>query len=317
MQIQADDHESEPPGEARAVEVERLVATHLPGHPAGPVERLGEGTDHDAYLVAGRLVVRIGKEPDPAARAARTGRDALLLRTVGRVSPLPVPVPAFTVPDAGCIAYVPLAGVPLLRVPAAERTALAPGVAHALGGFLAALHALPAAAAGGLVETDLRTAAEWREEAVETCAHVAGAVPAAYRRRVAAFLDAPLPTEAFADVPLRFTHNDLGIEHVLVDPAAGRVTGIIDWSDAAVADPAADFARLERDLGPAAVDAALRAYREGGGGGLDAAATERLRMRAGFYARCMILEDLAYGLETGDAAYTEKSLAALGWLFPG
>jgi len=30
------------------------------------------------------------------------------------------------------------------------------------------------------------------------------------------------------------------------------VTGIIDWSDAAIVDPAHDFGLLHRDLGPAA-----------------------------------------------------------------
>jgi aminoglycoside phosphotransferase (APT) family kinase protein len=36
-------------------------------------------------------------------------------------------------------------------------------------------------------------------------------------------------------------------------------TGIIDWSDAALADPAYDFGLLCRDLGAAALDLALNA----------------------------------------------------------
>ena len=35
-----------------------------------------------------------------------------------------------------------------------------------------------------------------------------------------------------------------------------------------------------------------------------------------FHARCALLEDLAYGIDTDNAAYTDKSVAALGWLFP-
>jgi aminoglycoside phosphotransferase (APT) family kinase protein len=41
-----------------------------------------------------------------------------------------------------------------------------------------------------------------------------------------------------------FSHNDLGIEHVLIDPGTWTVTGIIDWSDAAIVDPAIDFGLL-------------------------------------------------------------------------
>ena len=55
------------------------------------------------------------------------------------------------------------------------------------------------------------------------------------------------PTRRPDDLPL--AHNDLGAEHVLVDPATLAVTGIIDWSDAARADPAAEVGRLLRDLG--------------------------------------------------------------------
>ena len=39
-------------------------------------------------------------------------------------------------------------------------------------------------------------------------------------------------------------------------------------------------------------------------------------MRAVFYARCGLLEDLAYAGRTGLEAYRDKSLAALDWLFP-
>jgi hypothetical protein len=39
------------------------------------------------------------------------------------------------------------------------------------------------------------------------------------------------------------------LEHVLVDVEANAVTGIIDWTDAAIADPARDLALIYRDFG--------------------------------------------------------------------
>lgn len=88
------------------------------------------------------------------------------------------------------------------------------------------------------------------------------------------------------------------------------MTGVIDWTDAAIVDPAYDFGLIHRDLGPAAVHRALRAYPA------DARETEAIAERAIFYARCALLEDLAYGLETGRRTYLDKSLAALRWLYP-
>src|SRR5262249_31331165 len=102
--------------------------------------------------------------------------------------------------------------------------------------------------------------------------------------------------------------NDLGIEHVLISPATQTITGVIDWSDAAFADPARDFALLYRDLGPAALTAALTSYQ--------AHDTAALHDRVTFYARCSLLEDLAYGIQTGLKAYLDKSITALEWLFP-
>lgn len=52
------------------------------------------------------------------------------------------------------------------------------------------------------------------------------------------------------DVPLFFegapklVHNDLWAEHILVDPRSGSVSGIIDWGDAVISDPAVDFASV-------------------------------------------------------------------------
>ena len=42
----------------------------------------------------------------------------------------------------------------------------------------------------------------------------------------------------------RVVHNDICADHVLVDPATGRLTGLIDWADMMVGDPALDFVGL-------------------------------------------------------------------------
>ena len=120
------------------------------------------------------------------------------------------------------------------------------------------------------------------------------------------FHDAAPPSSHWTAV---FSHNDLGIEHVLVDPDSGIATGIIDWSDAALVDPAYDFGVLLRDLGTAALDLALGAY----GGDADLAA---MRTRASFYACCSLLEDLEYGLAHDTARHVGKHLSALESVFP-
>ena len=97
-----------------------------------------------------------------------------------------------------------------------------------------------------------------------------------------------------------FCHNDLGAEHMLVDVKTNTVTGVIDWTDAAVSDPARDLALVYRDLGPAVFELTLAYY----GKPFDDADRER----ALFYARCKLIADSQVARRTG---LTGEQLLAL------
>lgn len=291
----------------RAVDVRDVVAAQLPDYRIDSVALLGEGEDNVAYEINGELIVRFNKEPDRESRAARVIEEAGLLAAVADISPLPVPEPCFRVVEQGCLAYFKLPGRPLIDLPAVRRSAHVRSIAAVLGRFLAALHAVPVDRMADLVDTDDQPEAVWLDEAAQTYERIADMVPQAHRSAVEEFLGAK-PMMDRCD--LVFSHNDLGIEHVLVEAVPGTITGVIDWSDAAIVDPAYDFGLIYRDLGPVALDMALDNYRT------SAHALRAIRARAAFYARCSVLEDMAYGLEHGLRRYLDKSLAALTWLYP-
>jgi aminoglycoside phosphotransferase (APT) family kinase protein len=256
------------------------LARHLPGYRVDTVEPLGAGLEHDAFEVNGELVVRIARGD------ADVEREARLLAMVAEIAPVLVPEPLFAA--GGVMAYRKLPGRPLSDGLPRD---VAPVVAT-LRELLAALHAAPVAPLAGLVERDDVPPEDWLRETAGTYERVAWVVPARQRPAVEAFLARPAPPPARA---LVFSHNDLGAEHVLVDPERGAVTGVIDWSDAALTDPAYDQGLLLRDLG--------------------APPPDELRERAIFFARCALLEDLAYGLDTGRDDYAARSLAALPRVF--
>ncbi|MBB5866897.1 aminoglycoside phosphotransferase (APT) family kinase protein [Allocatelliglobosispora scoriae] len=263
-------------------DVRLLLAEWLPVRSVAP---LGSGLDHRAYAINGDLVARVADGPD-AAEAVQ--RDAAILAALPGHATLPTPQPVLVRPEHGLLVYRLLPGVALLERP--DRS----GYADTLGAFLARLHAAPADLLGELAGVDDTPPREWLDETRE----LAGRLPDEVRRLVAEFLDTDPPAPAD---DLVFTHNDLGAEHILT--VGGEITGVIDWTDCAVADPAADLGRLVRDLGLPALDE-LRP-------GLD----HRTRERVLFYARCTTVEDLAFGLETGRDPYTLNARRALGRLF--
>jgi aminoglycoside phosphotransferase (APT) family kinase protein len=281
-------------------EIHTLVSRRLPGCEIRSIVRLGEGSENVAYEVNGELIIRVSKNTDAVRRSESTRREANLLDVVAGFSTLPVPEPLFVDTDTGVLAYRKLPGLPLMSHPVADPTRLAP----ALGEFLNHLHRTPLREVRALVARETDVLSAWRDDAERNYRESAEHLPAAARCLVEDFLGQELPADSSI---VAFCHNDLGAEHVLVDVEASISTGIIDWADAAITDPVLDFARLYRDLGPDFCDLMLAHY--------DGTWTDADRERAVFYARCLLLEDFVYGIETGERAYADEALSHLGRTF--
>ena len=256
---------------ARAV---RAISRHAAELEGADLRELGNGLDHGAFL-AGNLVVRVSCTTEPST-------EAELLTLVARHVTVDIPAPRFADPENGVLAYPLLRGRPLLGRMAP------PGAATRLGHFLRDLHAIDPVEVDHLVPTEIADPDLWLDE-------LDGPAPLLDVLRA----DPPPPTRH-----LVLAHADLGAEHILADGCV--LTGVIDWSDAALTDPALDFARLYRDFGPAFLHDTLNAY---------AAIPPDLR-RIRFFARCAVLEDLTYGCESGRDEYRRAAERSLSWLFP-
>ncbi|HEX8692238.1 MAG TPA: aminoglycoside phosphotransferase family protein [Longimicrobium sp.] len=237
---------------------ERLRA-HVPGIGDARLERVGEGDFCVAYAAGERWIVRVAKHGE-AARAL--GREACVLPVIAHRLPLPVPRPRHFA-DPGGLAFsvherVP--GVELTRraweaLPAAERERAAAEVA----GFLAALHSADPAAgeACGLERLDAAWLCDVRDRAR---ARLHALLPAGAAARVEAAFAAHLADPRESERPLVLLHRDVAPGHVLYDPASGRVTGVIDFGDIALGDPARDFIFFYEDFGTALLSLVLDRY---------------------------------------------------------
>jgi aminoglycoside phosphotransferase (APT) family kinase protein len=275
-------------------DIRALLSRHLPDYQVRTLRRFGHGLDNLVYEVNGELMARRSKAADPETTLQEVAR----LAAVKELSPLPVPDVVFADEESGVIAYRKLPGTPLnqTHVPDPER------LAEPLAAFLSALHNAPPGKMREVAPLDVYPAPTLLQDAELDYRDVAGHVPPEERELVERFLRETPPDEPRS---LCFCHNDLGAEHILVD--ANTITGVIDWTDAAITDPAHDFALIYRDLGPEILDRTLSHYE----GHLDDDDHARVR----FYARCALIEDLAYGLSTGPRHYADSALAHLARTF--
>lgn len=207
------------------------------------VELLGDGWDSTVYTVDGAYAFRF---PRRATVIAGFRRELAVLPLIALALPLAVPAATHVGAPSRAFAW-PFAGAPLIAGTEAVEAGLGPGarlaVATSLGRFLATLHD-PALAArvehlalpvDPLSRSDMALRVPLARERL-----------AVLRRR--GLLDpspalAELFEEALAVPPPAapvLAHGDLHPRHLLVGPD-GIPTGVIDWIDVCLADPAIDL----------------------------------------------------------------------------
>lgn len=221
----------------------------------------GGPEDVDAALVIDdehrRWTVLAPRTTTASTRLAQEARLLEVLRTRGAALP-------FAVPEVAGIAALPEGGTALVwtAVPggALDTAAVRPGspTAASLGRALAALHELPP----GTFEdagTPVYAVEEYRQRRIAEIDRAAssGQVPPALLQRWERAFD---EAGAWRFVPCP-VHGDLAPECVLVE--AGRVTGLLEWSEARVADPADDLAWLAAATTPEAFGTVMTAYQAG------------------------------------------------------
>lgn len=206
-------------------------------------------------------VLRMPRREDVLPRADSEGRALELIRRQ-----LPVAVPEWRINSPELIAYPRLAGTPAVvegeayvwHVPAPPPHA--PFI-ESLAGALAALHTTSheAAAEAGL---RILSPTAVREAAAEKIARAGKIldVPAIIWKRWQAWLINDELWPPFSAL----IHGDLHPGHLLVDQD-GRVTGIIDWTEAEVSDPAIDFVFAYWILGEKVLRQLLKRYQAAGG----------------------------------------------------
>lgn len=269
------------------------ILQHLGFDDALPI---GGGVDN-AVFTWHDVIVRIRLD---AVDTLAVDHEAELLGIVAGVSPVPVPEVVLVEPSFGAIAVRRLVGTSMLDRPAGDSRRVAEQVAA----MIDALAGVDPAALPAWVPVDDDPPGAYLTEVValveRIADHLADRLTPAQHTLLDRFLTSSPPPAAPA-TELRLAHDDLGAEHILVADDGVTVAGVIDWTDAAIADPAHDLGRLCRDLGRDVVERSIAR---------PSAVSADVMQRAVFHARCALIEDLAFGIESDRARYSDAALAS-------
>lgn len=206
----------------------------------------GQGWDCETVVVEETWVDRRPRRPEVGAQLRR--EVALLPRLADRL-PLTVPRPVLLDEEPLRVRHVLVPGEPCAP------STLTADDGRLVGRFLRALHGTPRSV---WAPAGLRSAQEQRTrlhtQLADLGARVLPLLPAERRGAGRALL-----AELAAPYDAVLVHGDLGPEHLLVTD--GRVSGVVDWGDLMLGDPALDLAWTLHGTPPVFADALATAYR--------------------------------------------------------
>lgn len=222
--------------------VSGVVAAQFPELAGAPVRLFGVGWDNELYSVGVDWIFRF---PKSAERVPWLTREFQIMAVVGPVlgSTVPqfervgAPSDLFPYPFVG---YRRLPGVGADQSPVTDLA----GLAADIGGLLSRLHRVAA-------DDIPATPAGWEPEPWSELRADLTAAADVIRPLLAPDLLASAEPYLAGQVaepqqagPCRFIHNDICPDHLLVNPATGRLTGLIDFTDAMTGEAVLDFVGL-------------------------------------------------------------------------
>jgi aminoglycoside 2''-phosphotransferase len=274
----------------------RSIQEAVPGFNIRSFRPIRDGWDFFVLEVNGEWMFRFPRRPEGIVQLKR---EACFLE---KASPqLPVPVPRYEMicqeglqPFGG---YRKVTGLPLSAV-----REFPPDIAADLGRFLLVLHSLPpekvfpsdSVKPADWVALWHQRVRLWEERVFKEMDPSLESVVHGWSDRLLEMLDS-------SSIRLTPIHGDLSADHVLIRD--GCLSGVIDWGDVCLGDPAHDYAALWYELG----ETFARETARHDTGGQDAT----FWIRADLYRKLAPLHGLLHALKQGERDLWQSNIRRL------
>lgn len=290
--------------------IRRAIAEAFPQLAIEHIRLDSSGWDNVVAVVNHEIVFRFPRRPEVARTLEIESRLLPELRKV-----VSLPIPHFEFISQGFVGYRLIPGEPLTKALLQQADSKeARRLAQQLAEFLSELHSFPLERAIELSVPHTPDRDLWASFYAEIRKHVFLPLLAVNERAWAQQL-----FESFLDNERNFQfkpvllHGDFSPDHILFDRKTGRISGIIDFGDVRIGDPAYDF-QLQENYGEQFWQALLAQYKQRL---LLADARNKLKIdetffrRLEFYAKRLPFSEILYGLTYNAPEHIASGLQAL------
>jgi len=262
-----------------------------------------QGQNSDVLIVNGEWVFRFPKY-DHVLEIFRT--EAVILSAIQGYLPLSIPSPSLLQLDGlplgqAFMGYRLIPGEPLWRDTfngIADRI-VRDRFAEQLSVFLRVLHSFPARERIPTPIPCYDTRAEWLDIYERIQQKLFEYMRPEARVSVKNHFESYLDNLANFDYQPVLKHSDFGTSNILFDPNKSRITGIIDFSNAGMGDPAYDFAGLLSSYGEPFIERCAGYY----------PGLVSILPRVHFYRGTFALYEALFGIENGDSDALQAGLS--------
>lgn len=276
----------------------KIIEKSFPQILVDSVAQVLEGWGSDVFEINGRLIFRFPKWPE---RERATQIEINLLPELAKALSVQIPYFEFIGKhnNETFIGYRKIPGVPL-----ASCNYNRGNLATQLAKIITEMHRFPVHLA-----TKLKVPKpNWRIEYEEFYSRVRDkAFPLmneALQMRAVSIWEGFLENEDNFKFEPVFIHRDLsGDQHILCNPERPEITGIIDWEDSCIGDPAIDFTGLYWDCKEKFTKRVLADY--------DGKVDKTFWERTIFYYKIGAFHEISYGQLINDGAHIESGLKHL------
>lgn len=290
--------------------INEIIHSLIPGAEITALEEVNIGWSSRIYILNGEYAIKLPKTKSGSREVEKEMKITHAIRAL-----LPVAVPRYVSMMHGgpqdAYAYMFIPGTMLTRKPLEHNgknfdpttvpdRSLYVSIQKQLSGILAAIHGIGISVVRDtLQEFDGET---WSETytllGAKFSKSLSKAFPGRARLEAETLLENIISSISSSRFAEKFIHGDFGGWNILFDENSGKITGLLDWGDCRLGDPAVDFTEMIYDYGETYAREVLAYYGQ--------ESEKTLLERAKLYLKLEGFRDLHYGLETGSKDFIEK-----------